>query len=229
MVAKNTVAKNSEPQIGQMQAALQALREEQRSRKEKIEALEAEQRIHLVAARVHKKPAAQGEVERLQGEIANLRTDHALGDLTIAELAADLGAAKTAQRRQYWQEQCAPVREILQARATGDLEQEALEITLKLQEKLVEIDTSDRKIIDALRLVHGLLAPSADEVQRLRNQRPDIILCCLKALPNPFNGLYAERLVKDPRSPAVTVFQQVLAKLEEIAQTEPEAELPKQD
>jgi hypothetical protein len=227
MVVKKRQAdtERMEAEIGQLQSELQALEESRRVRKGEIETLETGLRAQVVRARVAKDPDAQGNIERLAGDIAKLRTDDMFDCDAIGEISASLEAKEAALGRAQWEERCRPLRGMLQSRLTGELEREASKRAEDLKKILGEINASDLTIINEMRGIHRLLSPMGNEVDAVRKKRPDIISCSLEPeMEFPANSQYKENIGRDIQGPAVHVFERALQKLEEVVAMEPAAE-----
>jgi hypothetical protein len=211
--------------IHRMETDLQKLQESHRLRAQQIEALETEQRRNIVAARVRKSAGAQDNIEQLAAGIAKLRTEDTFDCVAMAEASALLEAERAALRREQWHERCAAVRQLIEPRAAGDLEQKALGLALDLKSTLEQIAASDGEIVVALQSIHPSLLPYAYQVGRTRTRTPEIISANLApGLENPFSKAYLDNIGRDPQAPAVEVFRAVLQALDNLAETEPAAE-----
>lgn len=212
--------------IHRMEAELQKLQESHRLRGQQIEALEEEQRGNIVAARVRKSAGAQDTIERLGGEITKLRNEDTFDCVAIAEVSANLEAERAELRREQWHERCAAVRQLIEPRAAGDLEQKALALALDLKRTLEQIAAADGEIVVALQSIHPSLLPCADRLGRMRTRTPERISANLApVLENPFSKAYLDNLGRDPQAPAVEIFRAALQALDNLAETEPAAEL----
>src|ERR1035441_2216972 len=218
----------SERQLGieQMEAELRNLEESHRLRGEQIAALESEQRGNIVAARVRKSADAQNNIERLAGEITKLRTEDTFDCVAMAEISADLEAERVMLRREQWRERCAAVRQLIEPRAPGDLEQQAVDWAVKLKEQLLEIAKSARAIASALRGIHPSLLSHADQVDNMPQARADAILTRLEpaGLPSPYGWQYRELVCKTIAGPVQPPFREVLQALDALARSEPAAQ-----
>ena len=211
--------------VHRMETELQKLQESHRLRGQQIEALEDEQRGNIVAARVRKSTGAQDNIERIAGEIAKLRTEDAFDCVAITEVSANLEAERAALRREQWQERCAAVRQLIEPRAAGDLEQKALGLALDLKRTLEQIAASDGEIVVALQSIHPSLLPCANRVGRMRTRKPEIISANLApVLENPFSKAYLDNIGSDPQAAAVESFRAALQALDNLAEMEPVAE-----
>ena len=211
--------------IHRMEAELQKLQESHRLRGQQIEALEDEQRGNIVAARVRKSAGAQDNIERIAGEITKLRTEDTFDCVAIAEISANLEAERAALRRELWHKRCAAVRQLIEPRAAGDLEQKALALALDLKRTLELIADSNGKIVVALQSIHPSLLPCADRVGRMRARTPEMISANLDPwLENPFSKVYLDNIGRDPQALAVQNFTAVLQALDNLAEMEPGAE-----
>jgi hypothetical protein len=211
--------------IHRMETELQKLQDSHRLRAQQIEALEDEQRGNIVAARVRKSAGAQDNIERIAGEIAKLRTEDTFDSVAIAEVSANLEAERAALRREQWHERCAAVRQLIEPRVAGDLEQKALGLALDLKRTLGQIADSDGEIVVALQSIHPSLLPCADRVGRMRTRVPEMISGNLApVLENPFSKAYLDNIGRDPQASAVQNFREVLQALDNVAELEPAAE-----
>jgi hypothetical protein len=208
-----------------METELQKLQESHRLRAQQIKALEDEQRSIIVAARVRKSADAQDNIERTAGEIAKLRTEDTFDCVAITEVSANLEAERAALRREQWHERCAAVRQLIEPRAAGDLEQKVLNLALDLKRTLEQMAASDGEIVAALQSIHPSLLTCADRVGRMRTRTPEIISANLApTLENPFSKVYLDNLGSDPQAPAVQSFKAALQALDNLAEMEPAAE-----
>src|ERR1035441_3219791 len=89
--------------IDELEAELQKLGETRRLRSGQVTALETQQREHVISARVRKNPEAQTNIDRLSGEIANLRTEDVWDSAAIEEISTRLADEKATLRREQWQ------------------------------------------------------------------------------------------------------------------------------
>ena len=179
----------------------------------------------MVAARVHKSPDAQKAIERLVAKITKAREEDALNGEAFIQISGEIEAIKAELRREQWHERCAAVRQLIEPRVAGDLEQKALGLALDLKRTLGQIAASDGEIVEALQSIHPSLLPCADRVGRMGTRVPEMISGNLApVLENPFSKAYLDNIGRDPQASAVQNFREVLQALDNVAELEPAAE-----
>jgi hypothetical protein len=218
------MAKNKrQGKIDELEAELQKLGEARRLRGEQITALEGEQREHIIGARVHQSVEAQGNVDRLSGEISKLRTDDVWDSDAIEQISSQLADAKAALRREQWQARCETVNRLVKSRSKGELEGRLLDLALQLRQTATEITDGDREIVSALRALHPSLARDANEFPYRERWRRAAVSFFLSGVINtpafrePLNTSRMQEL-------AVDAFDLVRRHIDEAAELEPAAE-----
>ena len=207
------------------EAQLLELQDKRRQSKEQIDALEAERHDLVVAARVHRNLDAQKAIERLVAKITKAQDEDALNGEAFVQISGEIEAIKAELRGEQWRERCAAVRQLIEPRVAGDLEQKALGLALDLKRTLGQIAASDGEIVVALQSIHPSLLPCADRVGRMRTRVPEMISGNLApVLENPFSKAYLDNIGRDPQASAVQNFREVLQALDNVAELEPAAE-----
>lgn len=210
--------------IDRMEGELLSLQESHRAHAEQIEKLEAEQRGHMVAARVGKNSNAQTQIEQLSGKISGLRTGDAFDCVAIEQLSAELEVERATLRREQWQERCRGVRELIMPRVNGDLEKSILALALELKKQLVELRRSDIEIaMAALQLGHPNLQHSIIALRGSGTRRAEMIAAkMIPVLESPLSAQYLETIGRaDPGAPTGPLLA-ILRELDEIAEIEPQ-------
>jgi hypothetical protein len=209
--------------IDELEAELQKLGETRRLRSEQITALETQQREHVIAARVRQNPEAQTNIDRLSGEIANLRTEDVWDSAAIEELSTKLAEEKSALRREQWQARCETVNRLVRSRSKGELEGRLLDLVLQLRQTAAEIAVSDEEIVSALHALHPLLARDAEEFRYRESWRRGAVSFLLRGVvdtPVCREPMYTSQM----QELAVAAFGLVRAHIDEAAELEPAAQ-----
>jgi hypothetical protein len=216
--------KEQATKIEQLEAELKNLVESRRLRTEQITLLEIEQRQHIVGARVRKNEEAQGNIDRLSGEIAKLRTEDAWDCAAIEEMSTSLAEEKAALRCEQWQRRCASVNRLLKSRSKGVLEQRLLDLALQLRQTAAEIAGSDKEIANTLRDLHPSLLRDVNEFPyRDRWRRAALSYLLRDAVDTPVcqEPMYTARM----QELAVESFELLMRHVNEAAEIEPVVEV----
>jgi len=217
-----------EAEIRELESALQKLEESRCAREGQIQALESEQRGHIVAARVHKDAAAQKSIEQLAGTIAKLRADDLFDCDAISETSASLEAKKAELELLQWRARTGAVSRLFRERKSRGLEGRIKRQAAGLAEMLKEAASLDSEISAALRDLGGEFYGLAEAVASLKNRRPDFLAAKeLKGvLESPLSSAYLETLARmDVEEEAERLFIRAQQELraDERQQEEPEA------
>lgn len=211
--------------IEEQDAQLLELQYKRLQSKQQIDALEAERRGYVIAARVQKSPDAQKAIERLVPKITKAQDEDTLNGEALLQISRELEATKAELQRELWRERCDPLRRLLKSRATGEMEQQVLRLALDLRAKLKEIHDSDAGIISEFLKLHPLLARHVGILRAVGERRSSIISSNLEPfLENPFTQSWKDSLGKDPARDVATVFGDALQTLDSVAEVEPAAE-----
>ena len=209
--------------IDELEAELQKLVETRRLRSGQVTALEAQQREHVIGARVRKNPESQTNIDRLSGEIANLRTEDVWDSAAIEEISTKLADEKAALRREQWQARCETVNRLVRSRSKGELEGRLLDLVLQLRQTAAEIAVSDEEIVSALHALHPSLARDADEFRYRESWRRGAVSFLLRGVvdtPVCREPMYTSQM----QELAVAAFGLVRAHIDEAAELEPAAQ-----